>query len=556
MGQYLTATATDANGNTSEFSPAQQIIAGSVSDLALTLVDSPDPATLTGDPSDTITYTLTVTNNGPDDATNVRITDLLPTSVTYVSSMITTGTGSTMQAGGSIIATFPTLARNEQGIVQIKVIPTQTGVITNTASVASNDIDPDTGNNMASANTTVTIPADLSVNVASKPNPVIVGDDLNYQITVVNNGPGSATGVTLTVQLSSDASLVNASAFQGTYTQNGNTIIFKLGTIPSGVPVAARVIVQPGSDVLSTSVDVSVDSVEIDPNSTNDAKHLDVAVQPASDLVVSLVNPPIYVLSSDPNGVLNTLTYTLNVLNLGPSEATDVVVDLQLPPGVTVTSSPSGYDPVNSTVALGSLPVDQSTQIVIQAVVDSSTAAGMLPFSAAVRSSLEDTDTTNNTAEVITRVDPSDLSVAFVNPPARGTIGQDLTYQILVANNDSGAVRASSESSRLTLVLPKQATFVSLKRAGQSLNLTPDPNTNALTIDLGAMVVTGTDTLTLVVRPTSSVFLKTTANITSTSDQFDPVSTNNQATANTPVNPADLQVIMSRPAGHSPSVRT
>ena len=43
-------------------------------DLEITKSDSPDPVTTGSD----LTYTITVTNNGPDAATSVTVTDTLP----------------------------------------------------------------------------------------------------------------------------------------------------------------------------------------------------------------------------------------------------------------------------------------------------------------------------------------------------------------------------------------------------------------------------------------------------------------------------------------------
>ncbi len=81
VGHYITSTATDPDGNTSEFSACQIVAAPGVCDLQVTKeVDNPTPKE-----GETVTYTVTVTNNGPDDATGVSLTDVLPVGVTYVS---------------------------------------------------------------------------------------------------------------------------------------------------------------------------------------------------------------------------------------------------------------------------------------------------------------------------------------------------------------------------------------------------------------------------------------------------------------------------------------
>ena len=75
-GTKLSATAT-IGGSTSEFSGNVTVAVGPA-DLALTKADNPDPAPAGGE----LLYTLVVTNNGPNHATNVVVTDTLPAGVT------------------------------------------------------------------------------------------------------------------------------------------------------------------------------------------------------------------------------------------------------------------------------------------------------------------------------------------------------------------------------------------------------------------------------------------------------------------------------------------
>jgi len=121
----------------------------SSADVMLRNVDSPDPVAVGND----ITFTVTVTNNGPSAATGVRISDPLPAGTTFVSA--TTPHGS-CNGTGTVTCTFNPLASGASASVALIIRPTVTGGISNTASVSGAETDPDPMNNTATAVTTVT----------------------------------------------------------------------------------------------------------------------------------------------------------------------------------------------------------------------------------------------------------------------------------------------------------------------------------------------------------------------------------------------------------------
>ena len=120
---------------------------GASADLSITKTDSPDPVTA----GQNLTYTITVTNNGPDTATNVVATDTLPGSVSLISAPGCTGSG-------TLTCAVASLANGGIASFTITVTPNSAGDITNTASVTAMESDPNTANNSASATTTVTSP--------------------------------------------------------------------------------------------------------------------------------------------------------------------------------------------------------------------------------------------------------------------------------------------------------------------------------------------------------------------------------------------------------------
>jgi uncharacterized repeat protein (TIGR01451 family) len=143
-------------------SPAWEILYGpttvvvrvdaDVADLTLAKGDSPDPVVL----GNNVTYTLTVTNAGPDAATGVAVTDTLPGGVAFVSA--TPSQGSCLEASGTVSCSLGSIPFPGNATISIVVTPQAGGSIVNSASVTGVEFDPDTANNVAAATTTVQVP--------------------------------------------------------------------------------------------------------------------------------------------------------------------------------------------------------------------------------------------------------------------------------------------------------------------------------------------------------------------------------------------------------------
>ncbi len=122
-------------------------------DLALTLNDLPDPVQVNG----TLTYTLAVTNNGPDRAANVVVTDTLPSGVTFVSATASVGS---CTGTGPVVCNLGNLAGLARATITLVVRPTAAGTLTIRATVTGATADADTNNNSATQETrVVTLPS-------------------------------------------------------------------------------------------------------------------------------------------------------------------------------------------------------------------------------------------------------------------------------------------------------------------------------------------------------------------------------------------------------------
>jgi uncharacterized repeat protein (TIGR01451 family) len=121
-------------------------------DLSLTKSDSPDPVHI----GQKLTYTLGVTNNGPDSATGVSLVDNLPKNAGFGSATTTQGSCTVKPAKQLVTCNLGTLTSGQTVTVTIVVKPSKKGTITNTATAtATSPTDPNTANNTATQNTTV-----------------------------------------------------------------------------------------------------------------------------------------------------------------------------------------------------------------------------------------------------------------------------------------------------------------------------------------------------------------------------------------------------------------
>ena len=181
-------------------------------DLALVKTAAPNPVKA----GQQLTYTLTATNNGPSNATGVTIVDTLPAGTTYDSA---SGQSSATIAGQTLTLNVGNLAAGASATITVVVgvASTATGTITNTATVSGNQPDPNLANNTASVTTQIDPPiieqvfTDLGIVKTAPPDPVSVGSNLTYTLTVTNNSLTTATGVTVVDTLPAGFTYLSAS---------------------------------------------------------------------------------------------------------------------------------------------------------------------------------------------------------------------------------------------------------------------------------------------------------------------------------------------------------
>lgn len=205
--------------------------------------------------------------------------------------------------------------------IQLVVLPTTPGVLTDTATATGRESDRNPGNNTDSVTTRVNGPpekvADLSVTKAAAPDPAVVGRTLTYTLVVKNNGPDKATGVVLNDTLPLQVTLGNVRASQGTCELRNGQIHCELGSINNGGQATVTLVVVPTSNGMVFNEACAFGN-EFDPNYTYNCAAASVIVRLASaDLQVDKQGPATATVNQP-------VTYNIVVTNNGPDDATGV----------------------------------------------------------------------------------------------------------------------------------------------------------------------------------------------------------------------------------------
>ena len=184
-------------------------------DLTVTVSDSPDPVSV----GTNLTYTITVSNAGPNDATGVSLTVEIPVNTTFVSLAAPAGSATvTPPVGGTgaVTAIRTKFAAGTTAVFSMVVNVNSTAffgtTLSNTATVTSTTPDPNAANNSDTETTATSgglLSPDLTVTQTDTPDPVLAGTNLTYTVTVTNAGPTNASTVSLTDTIPANTTFVS-----------------------------------------------------------------------------------------------------------------------------------------------------------------------------------------------------------------------------------------------------------------------------------------------------------------------------------------------------------
>ncbi len=376
---------------------------------------------------ETVTYTLTVTNNGPNNSTGIQVTDMLPAGVTWVSD---SGAGTYNRTTG--VWEVPSLANNANASLTITVTVnagTQGATFANSASITASAIyDPVSGNNTASNSLTIG-GADLAlfktVNNTSPP----TGGSVVFTVTLQNLGSSLATGVTVTDVLSSGLTYSTSSATQGSY----NSGTWTVGNLASGATTTLSITadVDGAMGTTATNTAVVATSDQADPMTANNSASVSVFIS-GVDLSLSKT-----VDNAAPNEA-NSITYTITVTNNGLYSAGSVTVSDLLAAGLTyVSSAGTGtYVSGSGLWSAGTIMAGGSAVRTITATVNAGTNGMTITNMASINgASVGDPNTANNTANASITVQRADLSVAKTSSNPSPNKNEAYSYSVVLTNN-------------------------------------------------------------------------------------------------------------------------
>ena len=366
---------------------------------------------------DLIRWTVTVRNNGPDDATDVNVTDVLPSDLLLKSSSASSGRYS------DGVWTIGNLAKGGSATLTVVTEITKTGTIKNVVSVEGNEFDINESNNHADASVNVAKAADLAVVKSVNNTAPNFGDLVKWTVTVRNNGPDAATGVNVSDALPAGLILQSHSVSVGSYSKG----VWTIGNLANGGSATLSIVAlvnKTGS--IKNTASVKGNEFDINPSNNNASKSIN--VEKAADLAVSKsVN------NSIPN--FNDLVkWTVVVKNNGPDDATGVNVSDVLPSGLVLDSySVSAGSYAGGVWTIGNLAKGGSATLNIVTRINKT---GTIINAADVKGNEFDINMANNHAEDSVNVaEAADLSVVKSVNNTSPNFGDLVKWTIVVKNN-------------------------------------------------------------------------------------------------------------------------
>ncbi len=389
--------------------------------------------------------------------------------------------------------------------------------------------------------------ANLEVFLSGSPDPVAAGGQLTYNVTVRNNGPTGATGVSYELMLPPGAGQVTD--LPTGCTAGGGVVTCAVGAMDEHELISDLIDVEAPSSTGAVIAEATVTSSSHDPEPDDDTVQTSTRIVPAA-------SADLWLTMTAQSAVLRegAIEFVLVAGNDGPqpADATARVTDF-LPQNAVFESATSSCSRVNTilTCPVAGLSPGATREFRIQMTAPDKL-GNVINTASITGEQGADSDPTNNSATFTTRVvDPpppiADLSMEKV-APSTTQVGSQVVYNLIVTNQGPDA----AENVRITDVLP----------AGLSAGSLPDDCSavgQEVTCDLGLLSPGAFSSRSFVVTaPATEGTVLNAASAVDTGSSVDPFPANDEASAVTvvngepPVAGADLAVTKSGPTSVRP----
>ena len=198
---------------------------------------------------DEITYTITVSNSGKINATNVVIRDILPEGLKFINA----SNGGVYDSVTGIITWILNITANSTVDLTADVCVNKSGNITNTVNV---------GNKTSNCTIESGDIVDLEIHIVADKSEIYVGDNIVYTVTVINNGPSDAINTIANILIPNALSIFSYNATKGTFDiTSGN---WSIGNLTNGEKVVLTFVAKALNEGNSTVyVNVTSETFEV-----------------------------------------------------------------------------------------------------------------------------------------------------------------------------------------------------------------------------------------------------------------------------------------------------
>ena len=281
---------------------------------------------------DTVTWTITVVNNGPDDAVNAIASDVLPAGLIYVSD--DSNGAYDPETGIWKMGNLSIGASAQLNIVSL--VNASNVTIVNDVVVSSDTYDPKEENNQDNSSLPVDPEADLEIIKLVSDNATRRGDKITWTIIVTNNGGDTAVNTVVIDKLVNGLVYISDDS-KGAYDPDSG--IWKVGDLACGQSATLNIVTLVNTTNATIQNIANITSDTYDPNETNNKCNNSTTVSPIADLLIT-VEPNVRKMS-----VGDKVTFTVTVANRGPDSALNSRAFIKLPSGLKLL----GFEPLNGT---------------------------------------------------------------------------------------------------------------------------------------------------------------------------------------------------------------